>query len=86
MPDFTGANILDWAKWHWLKCRLIAPAAWGAAVALAVVKFKRIDAVSTSHAFESDAAVDRLRRVIAHNLFFRRLHEKTVSPPLCLRL
>jgi hypothetical protein len=40
----------------------------GTAVALAVVELKRIDAVSTSYAFESDAAVHRLGRVIAHNL------------------
>jgi hypothetical protein len=39
----------------------------GAAAALAVVKLKRVDAVSTSYAFESDAAVHRLGRVIAHN-------------------
>lgn len=40
----------------------------GAAVALAVVKLKCVDAMSTSYAFETDAVVHRLGRVIAHDL------------------
>lgn len=67
-----GSEHFDLGEMSFVEVPIDCVSCLGTAVALAVVKLKCVDAVSTSYAFEIDAAVDRLRRVIAHDLYSNR--------------
>ena len=64
-----GSEHFDLGEMLFVEVPIDCSSRLGAAVALAVIKLKRVDAVSTSYAFEIDAVVHRLGRVIAHNLY-----------------